>query len=121
MNLLNLYKHRVLVCGGRKFIDGVNLMVSMDALHAEQPIDLLIEGGAPGADRLAGNWADGHGIDHLRVPAQWEKLGRRAGPARNKRMLMVAPNLVVAFPGGAGTADMVAQAKRASIKVKEID
>jgi predicted Rossmann-fold nucleotide-binding protein len=41
---------------------------------------------------------------------------------RNQRMIDEGkPDLVVAFPGGSGTADMVRRAKRASIEVMEVD
>jgi len=47
-------------------------------------------------------------------PADWETYGRAAGPIRNQKMLDSEQiNLCVAFPGGAGTADMVARCKKA--------
>jgi len=54
--------------------------------------------------------------------AQWDKYGKAAGYRRNARMLEhPAPDLVVAFPGGPGTANMVMLAKRAGIPVREIE
>ena len=51
----------------------------------------------------------------------WEKHGRAAGPIRNKLMLDEGrPDLVVAFPGGRGTANMVKQASAASVEVIEV-
>ena len=42
------------------------------------------------------------------------------GSARNQYMIATgAPDLVVAFPGGLGTADMVERAKAAGIEVIE--
>jgi len=39
---------------------------------------------------------------------EWDELGKKAGPLRNQRMLDEGkPDLVVAFPGGGGTKDMV--------------
>lgn len=50
------------------------------------------------------------------------RLGRAAGPMRNKQMLEEGkPDLVVAFPGGAGTENMVKQAKAAGIRVLRIE
>jgi hypothetical protein len=50
--------------------------------------------------------------------AEWESLGRKAGPIRNQRMLTEGkPALVVAFPGGKGTANMVAQARATNVRV----
>ena len=50
--------------------------------------------------------------------AEWHRLGRKAGPIRNQRMLDEGkPDLVVAFPGGTGTAGMVALACKAGVRV----
>ena len=44
--------------------------------------------------------------------AQWTKYGKSAGPIRNAEMLRFGkPQLVVAFPGGDGTENMIGQAK----------
>jgi hypothetical protein len=54
--------------------------------------------------------------------AEWETLGRKAGPIRNERMLTEGkPDLVVAFPGGRGTAHMTRLAREAGVEVVEID
>lgn len=55
------------------------------------------------------------------VPADWKTHGKRAGSIRNQKMIDdYHPQLVVAFPGGAGTADMVRRARAAGIEVREI-
>jgi hypothetical protein len=53
-------------------------------------------------------------------PADWKRHGKSAGPLRNQEMLDAAPDLVIAFPGGRGTADMVRRAKSVNVKVIEI-
>ena len=53
-------------------------------------------------------------------PADWKRYGRGAGPARNQAMLVeFNPQLLVAFPGGKGTADMVRRAQKAGVRVEE--
>jgi len=53
--------------------------------------------------------------------ANWAGLGRKAGPIRNQEMLdQGRPNMVVAFPGGRGTADMVRRARGAGVEVIEV-
>ena len=81
----------------------------------------MIHGDASGADRLAGEWAKERCIEVLARPAEWKKHGRAAGPIRNQAMLAEKPQLVVAFPGGKGTADMVAKAKKAGLEVVVIE
>ena len=105
---------KVLVCGGRDFDDGARLREVLNSLHENLgPITCLVHGGARGADSLAGTWATHKGIEVHAHPADWKKHGRGAGPLRNREMLnSEKPDLVVAFPGGRGTAHMVALAKQ---------
>lgn len=112
---------RVLVCGGREYADREKLAAVLADLRQTRGIAHLIAGGAPGADTLAAEWADDHHLPCSVFMADWEGLGRKAGPIRNQRMLDEGkPDLVVAFPGGRGTADMVRRAREAGVEVVEI-
>lgn len=111
---------RVLVCGGREFSNAERLHVFLSNLPTNlgRPITLLIHGGATGADRLASRWAKQQGVETLAFPAQWKAYGKSAGPMRNQQMLTEGrPELVVAFPGGKGTENMVQLASRAGVPV----
>jgi hypothetical protein len=108
---------RVLVCGGRDF-DG---WASVHKTLSEIGPSVIIQGGAPGADRLAAKWADVNGVPLVTYPALW-KQGKKAGPIRNAFMLKDSrPDLVVKFPGGSGTANMALLAAQAGVKVREVD
>jgi hypothetical protein len=77
-----------------------------------------VAGGAPGADTLAYQWATARGIPPKVYQANWRRLGPEAGPIRNRRMLdRGKPDLVIAFSGGRGTADMMEVARRAGVHV----
>lgn len=53
--------------------------------------------------------------------AEWKNYGRAAGPKRNRKMLLSHPNaIVLAFPGGRGTANCVQQARELGMTVVEI-
>lgn len=109
---------RLLVCGGRGYTDWRHLQASLERLHEERPITLLITGGAPGADDLAARWAQYRKLPVCVFPANWKHEGRAAGPLRNKAMLQFgAPDAVLAFPGGRGTAGMVELAVNAGVKI----
>lgn len=109
---------RVLVCGGRDFDNYAAIAWELDSL---QPISLIIHGCASGADSLAQQYAEYTGTPVIQFPAQWGTLGRKAGPIRNQQMLDEGkPDLVIAFQGGRGTADMVRRAKKAGVKVIEV-
>lgn len=113
---------KVLVCGGRAFDDKQLLFGSLDRLHAEYRFDTLIHGAARGADTLADAWARSRAVRVNWYRAEWKKYGNKiAGPIRNKRMLVEGrPNLVIAFKGGKGTANMIKQAEQAGIQVIRI-
>lgn len=111
----------VLVCGGRDYANFNTVKIALDAIHAEHGISCIVTGCAGGADKWARNWALGNQVDVHVFAARWSADGRKAGPMRNQRMLSEAgPDLVVAFPGGRGTADMVRRAHSSSVRVKEI-
>ena len=108
---------RVIVCGGRDYADSEKVAEVLSGVEIRH----LWHGGARGADTLADQWARQQpGVSVHPVPAQWKKYGRKAGPIRNQAMLGQSPDLVVAFPGGRGTADMVRRAQSAGVKVLQI-
>lgn len=113
----------VIVCGGRDFADRKLVFETLDAIQFGAGPLHIIQGGASGADKLAMDWALSKPYAHVsNVPADWRKHGRAAGPIRNQQMLdEYRPRLVVAFPGGRGTADMVRRAKAAGVPVREIN
>ena len=107
-----------LVCGGRNYADEQYVRQRLDLFVADfgKPA-IIIEGGAPGVDSYAQSWAISHGIHVATVLPLWDKLGRAAGPKRNAAMLDLCPNLVIAFPGGKGTENMIRQAEDANVRV----
>ena len=113
---------RVLVCGGRDYTNREDFFWHMTHTAVGWAEWTIISGCAKGADSLAIDFANTYNLDCLKFPADWKKHGRGAGPIRNQQMLDEGkPDLVVAFPGGTGTADMVRRAKNAGVKVIEID
>jgi hypothetical protein len=112
---------RLLVCGGRDFSDKQRVYDVLDLFKARFGVSLLIHGDSRGLDRLAGAWADDCAVSCIPMPADWKALGRAAGPIRNGKMLRDGlPDVVIAFPGGIGTANLVAQARAAGVAVYEI-
>lgn len=114
---------RLLACGSRTFGAEELLYDTLDGLAFRHSIRTLVHGAAPGADLLAARWAAEHGLTVRPFPADWRRLGRAAGPVRNREMLTHGrPGLVVAFldkslAESRGTADMVGAAKEAGVPV----
>lgn len=116
---------RVLICGGRDYADSVAVERRLEAGRARLAGTgrelVVIEGGASGADAFAHRWAHRNGVKLETYPADWEAHGKAAGPIRNAHMLSTMPDVVLAFPGGRGTADMVRRARLAGIPVVEVE
>ena len=109
----------VLVTGGRNFSDRDKFNDVMDSLHFAQPFEAVIHGAASGADTLANLWAFERGVQPVACPALWDYHGKPAGAKRNRAMLLLRPDLVIAFPGGKGTNDMVAAARDALFRIAD--
>jgi hypothetical protein len=113
--------YRVLVCGGRHYADREKVAARLSNLHASVGVAAVIEGGAAGADRHGREWAERNGVPVETYAADWNRYGRAAGPIRNGQMLLHGkPDVVLAFPGGDGTADMVRRARLYHVNVIEV-
>lgn len=118
---------RVCVTGGRTFMDTQWLWAGLDLLHElSGGITEIIEGGCTGADVRAGEWSQRRlGKPATVVAAEWErysaglKMGQKnpAGIIRNSQLVRMRPDVVLATPGGPGTANMVEQARKAGLRV----
>lgn len=114
-------KFALLVTGGRDFADEDRIHARLDRLLP----DLVLCGGATGADELARRWAEDRQIPFLVSPARWREHKKAAGPIRNSAqvewLLMLQSAgwkvRVLATVGGSGTADQVKKAKRAGLKI----
>jgi len=107
---------RVLVCGGRDYIDKekVHRVLSLFTNAT------IISGKARGADSLAATVANELGLPLEEYPANWGRYGKGAGPIRNQEMLDTGIDLVIAFPGGVGTHDMKKRAKSENVLVFDV-
>ncbi len=113
---------RVLVCGGRDGQDSDYVEKTLDRLLAARgPFERLLHGDARGVDRMAGKWARDHHVLEWDFLPEWHRVDSEHGLNRNQRMIEAgSPDLVIAFPGGVGTENMVEMAKAAHIEVIEI-
>ncbi len=136
---------KVLVCGGREFgrlpphgerqgpyweekeREYLFIQATLTSLFPADPETWLpdctiIEGGATGVDSVAADWAAVNWTGLKEYKADWNKHGKAAGCIRNKQMLEEGiPDIVVAFPGGSGTAHMIKLAQEAGVEVIKIE
>jgi YspA, cpYpsA-related SLOG family len=128
------------VCGGRHFMETGKMIEALDELRAQLTCELLITGGADGADVIADRWGEHLGIPRIIVPANLGPPGEAAAWSRNARTVQMARMVqlarlladpvmdqtgrgwamrVIAFPGGKATADMCYQARATGVQVIE--
>ena len=114
----------ILLCGGRDFQGWAAAERVLDRISPE----LIIHGAARGADSLAGRYARENKVPCREFPAIWRPQGPKgpvhmgAGHDRNQRMLDEGrPDIVLAFPGGGGTRDMVRRSRRQGFPVQVYD
>ena len=114
---------KVLVCGGRDYNDVDTLFRILDEyiINGKTMIKTIISGHAKGADQMAEMYAQEMGIKTEVYPANWNRYGKKAGYLRNVQMAEEGkPDLIIAFPGGKGTAMMIKIGKERGINVMEI-
>lgn len=82
--------------------------------------DVIVSGGARGADAFAKQLALQRGFHYIDVPAVWNR-GKGAGFARNTVIADVADHVIAVWDGESrGTADTIEKARRAGRTVEVI-
>lgn len=112
---------RIMVTGSRTFSDRdlIEHVLSETIRHG----DVIVHGGARGADLMAHEWAVYNSVKtdvYPVVSSDWQRFGKQAGILRNETMLDSGPKLVLAFWDGKskGTAHAINEAKRRGIPVE---
>jgi len=108
---------RVIVCGGREFKDYAFMDKALHDFILQD--DVIVQGGARGADLMAAQWAQRNEVAYETFVARWDLYGAFAGHMRNSAMLNAGAQLVIAFPGGRGTTNMIEIAREAHVVVIE--
>ena len=107
---------KICVTGGRDFTDSTLVKETLDAYLGQDVT--LAHGNAPGADTLCALYACRVGWPVKCYPADWKTYKKAAGGLRNSLMLQdFNPDILVAFPGGSGTADCCRKALTKGVKV----
>ena len=109
---------RLAIVGGRDF-NNYELLESIlwDLLHVRRsdiPKDIIVSGGAKGADSLGKKYAKEEELECVEYLPEWDKYGKSAGFLRNQTIVNNC-DMVLAFWDGQsrGTADTIEKAKRA--------
>jgi hypothetical protein len=107
---------KVIICGGRNFTDYQYLNAYVKMVPPWIEITEVVSGHADGADTLGEQWATKNNIPLKIFPADWERLGRRAGPIRNIEMSKYAEGCIAFWDGESkGTKHMIDTAIKAGL------
>lgn len=108
---------RTIIAGSRTVTNGDHVVAAMSACGFQ--VTRVVSGCAAGVDRLGEAWAAERHLPLDLYPADWERLGKRAGPVRNEKMAENADALVAIMvkSGSPGTKDMIRRAKRRGLRV----
>lgn len=129
--------YKAIFCGDKNWHNAAPIKRELRRLKRKYKDSLIIiEGGAPGADQLAGHCARIMDIHVAEVKALWDTRHRAAGPQRNDVMIDLLgvdwdhpddPEFnceVVAFheniKKSKGTKDCVTKARKAGVKTKVV-
>lgn len=115
---------KILVTGDRDWDD---ITTVVEVLKRYPPETVLIHGACRGADIICAAVAEALGFVVRGYPADWDGLGKAAGPVRNQQMLtlentVVEPiDVVLVFhdniASSRGTADMVKRSEKEGLMV----
>jgi len=112
----------VLVTGGREYKNDKHLFAVLDRIHSERKFTFLVHGDARGADYRAHRWCKSRGVQPVAMEALWDYEGNPAGSRRNKRMWdLFKPELIVAFPGGTGTSNMMSIGYEGGAEIVDVE
>lgn len=117
---------RVIIAGGRDFNDYKLLKEKCVEILKPYMTNTItiISGTANGADKLGEQFAREYRLHCVRMPADWERYGKRAGFLRNAEMAEYAiqdgsVSILIAFWDGKskGTENMIANARERRMMV----
>lgn len=107
---------KTIIAGGRMFCPTKNHKLWLTALLKKLDTEIIVSGGAMGADQFGENMAEHLGLVCKVFPADWQRYGKSAGYKRNLQMAYYADSCII-FPGGRGTDHMKLTAENSGLHV----
>lgn len=107
---------KVIIAGSRTITkyDAVSNAIQWSGFEITE----VVSGGAIGVDTIAERWAADKGIEVKRFDANWDLLGKAAGPVRNAEMAQYADALIAVWDGKSrGTMSMINLARKEGLQV----
>ena len=118
---------KIVVAGGRNFnLVNYNLVMKPVLTKLVQRLKkmgyynpVIVSGKAPGADTFGEKFAEDNNLKIDEFPADWNRLGKAAGPIRNEKMAKHGDMVLVFWDGKSpGSRNMISQAEKYKKKLK---
>lgn len=113
---MKLWQGRLIIAGGRNHKPSAEEAKAVVRILEEHEVKEIVHGGATGVDAWAGRLAHTFNLKETVFIPDWQKLGRAAGPLRNRDMACYADACCL-LEGGRGTDSMRREAERAGIAI----
>lgn len=82
----------------------------------------IISGTANGADRLGERFAEKYKLNLIKMPANWNEYGKRAGHIRNEEMAKIATHCIVFIKDNSkGSLNMIENCKKYNLTYKVVE
>ena len=92
----------------------------LDNALKRHPDMVLVHGGAPGAELIAGKWADARGVSQIVCKPDWANHNKAVPFKRNDEMLALDLIGLIAASGSGITDNLVDKARAKNVPVKTI-
>jgi hypothetical protein len=103
---------RYAVVGSREFAKPDLVRRCLDMVLKKGEPFTIVSGGAEGPDTVAKEWGDANGVQVTVFPADWDRLGDKAGPARNAQIVDASDAMLAFWDGESnGTLDSIKRAR----------
>ena len=113
---------RVIIAGGRDFLDYEKLKEYCDKILSDIEYITIVSGKARGADTLGERYQKERNLQLKEYPAEWDIYDKAAGGIRNEKMAKNADMLIAFWDGkSSGTEDMIRRARREKLEVVVIN
>jgi hypothetical protein len=112
---------RIAIVGSRTFNDYALLEKELNSLRESVEIELIVSGGAKGADSLGQRYADSNKIPTKIFLPNWTLHGKAAGFIRNRDIIENSDYCIAFWDGTSkGTLSSIELAKKKGILVKVV-
>lgn len=113
---------KLIIAGSRTLqFDLTTIQNLIDSLIAmDEHIDEVVSGACRGIDISGQNWADFQNIPVKKFKPDWNKLGKSAGPIRNKEMAEYSDALLLIHNGSSGSLSMKSEMLKLNKPIYEV-